>query len=259
MQEGGIPINPTVQLINNRANHKGWIMTQTWEHLLFAHWAIPPAMIRPLVPDFLEIDTYEGSGWISIIPFRMTGVRLRCFPPVPFTSTFPEINVRTYVKAAGRTGIYFLSLDASNPLMTTIAKKWYRLPYYQASMDFQMNRQSIEIHSRRVGSQAQAERFSAAYRPDSDVFLAKPGTLEHWLTERYTLFCECMRTKRLHGADVYHEPWQLQKATVQIDQNSLSKQQISLTEPPHLTLYARGVQSIIWPIQKIRAEGGSAW
>ncbi|QRG65079.1 YqjF family protein [Brevibacillus choshinensis] len=234
-------------------------MTQTWEHLLFAHWAVPPALIRPLVPHSLEIDTYEGVGWISIIPFRMTGVRLRCLPPIPYTTSFPEINVRTYVKASGKSGIYFLSLDASNPLITTIAKRWYRLPYYQASMDFRLNREGVTIQSKRAGSQAQAKQFSAVYGPDSDVFQAKGGTLENWLTERYTLFCECMRTKRLHGANVYHEPWRLQKAVLQIEQNSLSHQHISLTDPPELALYARGVQSIVWPIQQIKAERGATW
>lgn len=250
-------MNPSVQSINNRPSQKGWVMTQTWEHLLFAHWEIPPDLLRPLIPDTLEIDTFEGSGWISVIPFRMSGVRLRCLPPIPYTTSFPEINVRTYVKAAGRSGIYFLSLDASNPLITTIAKKWYRLPYHQASMDFRLNRESIEIQSRRVGSDAGAERFSATYRPESDVFLAKQGTLEYWLTERYILFCECMRSKRIYGANVYHEPWQLQHVSVQIEHNSLSKQRIPLTERPHLALYARGVQSIIWPIEKIHAESGS--
>lgn len=258
-QEGGISINPTIHSIKNRANHTGWIMTQTWEHLLFAHWAIPPSMIRSMVPDALEIDTYEGTGWISIIPFMMTGVRLRCLPPIPFTTTFPEINVRTYVKVGGRSGIYFLSLDASNPLITAIARKWYRLPYFEASMNFQKHKEGIEIHSRRVKSPVQTEQFSAAYQPRTDVFIAKKGSLEYWLTERYTLFCECAKTKRIYGANVYHEPWRLQKATVQIHENTLAERRFSLEDTPSLSLYSRGVQSIVWPIQEVREEGGVTW
>ncbi|MED4781085.1 DUF2071 domain-containing protein [Brevibacillus choshinensis] len=258
-QEGGIPINPTIHSIKYRANHRGWIMTQTWEHLLFAHWEIPPAMIRSMVPDALEIDTYEGSGWITIIPFMMSGVRLRCLPPVPFTTTFPEINVRTYVKIGGRSGIYFLSLDASNPWITAIARKWYRLPYFEASMNFQKRNDGIEIDSRRVKSPDQSERFSASYQSCSDVFFAQHGSLEYWLTERYTLFCECAKTKRIYGANVYHEPWQLQNAAVQIRENTLTEKQFSLEAPPSLTLYSRGVQSNVWPIQEVKEEGGVAW
>src|SRR5690349_19174042 len=51
-----------------------WIMAQTWHNLLFAHWPVPLAALRPLVPAPLEIDTYDGQAWIGIIAFRLSRV-----------------------------------------------------------------------------------------------------------------------------------------------------------------------------------------
>ncbi|MFD2371554.1 YqjF family protein [Brevibacillus sp. GCM10020057] len=232
-------------------------MWQTWEHLLFAHWPVPCDLLRPLIPAEIEVDTFDGQAWISIIPFLLTGVRIRFTPRIPFTHTFPEINVRTYVKAGGKSGIYFLSLDAANPLMTTIAKKWYRLPYHPATMQFRHRGEEIDVQSRRWRSPLATGRFSAVYRPDSAMFMPRPGSLEHWLTERYTLFCQCARSKKIYGADVYHEPWKLQKAAVTFRENTMTHNFFSLAGYPPLCLYARGVQSIIWPIREAQKRGGT--
>jgi len=231
-------------------------MWQTWEDLLFAHWPVSSASIRALIPDELEIDTFDGQAWISIIPFLLSRVRIRCTPRIPLMNKFPEINVRTYVKAKGRSGIYFLSLDAANPLITAIAKQWYRLPYHPASMQFERRGDTIDIRSRRWRSSPAAAQFSAAYRPDSAVFMAQPGTLEHWLTERYTLFCLCRRSKKVYAAYVYHEPWNLQKVFVTLRENTMTHGLFPLPEEPYLCLYSRGVQSIVWPIRNIEARGG---
>src|SRR5205823_6175894 len=86
-----------------------WTMTQTWHDLLFAHWPLPPDALRSLVPPELEIDTFDGNAWLGIIPFRLSGVRLRGWPEVPLVANFPEINVRTYVTHGGKPGVFFLS------------------------------------------------------------------------------------------------------------------------------------------------------
>lgn len=231
-------------------------MWQTWEHLLFANWPVPPALLRPLIPAQIEVDTFDGQAWVTIIPFLLSGVRIRSAPRIPLMHTFPEINVRTYVRAGGKRGIYFLSLDAANPLITSIAKKWYRLPYHPATMQFQRRGDEIDVQSRRWRSSSAAGQFSATYRPDSSLFLPQPGSLEHWLTERYTLFCQCARSQKIYGADVYHEPWKVKKAAATLRENTLAHSFLSLERDPHLCLYARGVQSIIWPIREVKTRGG---
>lgn len=227
-------------------------MTQTWEHLLFVHWAVSPSLLRGLIPNELEIDTYNGMAWLGIIPFLMSGVRLRRMPIVPFMSTFPEINVRTYVKAKQKSGVYFLSLDASNPLITTIAKQWYRLPYSHASMRFSRQGQTIDFESRRIDKNSTSVQFSGKYEASGQPIAAAAGTIENWLTERYTLFCQCSRSNRLYYADVYHEPWVLQKASVHMRENTMTNSlSIPLAINPDYAFYARGVQSYVWPITRL--------
>ena len=79
-----------------------WVMAQQWLDLLFAHWPIPVETMRALVPAQLPLDTWDGSAWVGVVPFRMAGVRPRLTPAVPWLSAFPELNVRTYVKVRDR-------------------------------------------------------------------------------------------------------------------------------------------------------------
>lgn len=115
-------------------------MRMDWVDLLFMHWPIPAAVVRPLIPADLEIDTYTGEGFerqafIGVVPFLMTRVRGRVCPPIPTTHTFPELNVRTYVLGPdGRPGVWFFSLDAASALAVKAARATYRLPYRHAAM-----------------------------------------------------------------------------------------------------------------------------
>jgi uncharacterized protein YqjF (DUF2071 family) len=114
---------------------KPWIMTQTWNRLLFAHWQVPISLLQPYIPSTLTIDTYEGIAWVGVIPFEISHLRLRGFPPVPYTTSFPEINVRTYVVKDNKPGVFFFSLDATNPLAVAAARTFFHLPYYNAKIE----------------------------------------------------------------------------------------------------------------------------
>src|ERR1700731_3419183 len=111
-----------------------WIMAQSWHDLLFAHWPIDAALVRPHIPTPLAIDTFDGQAWIAVVPFRMSGVRLRSIPALPWLSAFPELNVRTYVVAQGKPGVWFFSLDAGNPIAVAAARLSFHLPYFTAQM-----------------------------------------------------------------------------------------------------------------------------
>src|SRR6185312_4553706 len=112
-----------------------WIMRMEWHDLLFMHWPLPAALVRPLIPAALRLDTFDGWVWIGVVPFTMRGVRPRLAPAVPRLSAFCELNVRTYVTAEHRPGVWFFSLDAANPLAVRAARLAFRLPYYDARMD----------------------------------------------------------------------------------------------------------------------------
>ena len=103
--------------------------------LTFLHWRYPPETVQALLPDGLEVETFDGVAWVGLIPFLMDRVRPRWLPPVPWLSRFPETNVRTYVRGPdGRTGIWFFSLDAARLPAVLAARVGFGLPYYWSEM-----------------------------------------------------------------------------------------------------------------------------
>jgi uncharacterized protein len=124
-----------------------WVMHQIWHDLLFAHWPVPVKEIRRLVPASLPLDLFEGQAWIGVVPFRMTGIRPRFLPALPWLSAFPEINVRTYVNVQGKPGVYFFSLDATNPVAIQTAQWFFHLPYRRAVMKLQESAGRIHYQS----------------------------------------------------------------------------------------------------------------
>jgi len=185
-----------------------WIMAQSWHDLLFAHWPVDSAILRPFIPAPLGVDTFDRDAWVGVVPFRMSGVRLRGTPALPWVSRFPELNVRTYVTFDGKPGVWFFSLDAGNPIAVTLARRWFHLPYFRARMRCQPVGGEIRYASQRSHPGTPDAIFQAKYRPASEPFQARWGTLEHFLTERYCLYAAA--ANRIFRGEIHHRPWQLQ-------------------------------------------------
>jgi uncharacterized protein YqjF (DUF2071 family) len=197
-----------------------WIMAQSWHDLLFAHWPVDAAILRPFIPASLGIDTFDREAWVGVVPFRMSGVRLRGTPALPWFSQFPELNVRTYVTIDGKPGVWFFSLDAGNSLAVAVARSWFHLPYFRSRMACESLVGEIRYTSERTHAAAAAGAFRANYRPLSQPFEAQPGTLDYFLTERYCLYAAA--GDRILRGEIHHRPWQLQSAKADITQNTMS-------------------------------------
>jgi uncharacterized protein len=223
-----------------------------WHDLLFLHWPIRPDVIRPMIPRPLDLDTFDGWGWIGVVPFRMTGVRPR-YLPMPLA--FPELNVRTYVKTRGRSGVWFFSLDAASWIAVRAARAWYGLPYYDARMSVQMEGDAVRYHSARIHDRAAPAEFSASYRPTAPAYRAAPGTLDHWLTERYCLYVAGNRGRIFYG-DIHHETWPLQPAEVELRVNTMTRQiGIELPDTKPISHFARYQGVVAWPLVGIDENG----
>jgi len=225
-------------------------MFQRWHDLLFAHWPIEPGLMRALVPEALELDLFEGRAWIAVVPFRMSAIRLRGFPALPGTSAFEELNVRTYVQASGRRGVYFFSLDATNRLAVEVARRWFRLPYFHARMRLEHVGDGVRYDSERIHAQAPSAALRMDYAPSGDLFRSRSGSLDEFLTERYCLFTADERG--VMRGDIEHERWPLQRATARFEENTLaaaSSIELPATEP-HL-LFARELDVRIWAPRRI--------
>src|SRR5512143_1346262 len=158
-------------------------MVQVWNDLLFAHWRVRPEVMRQLVPRVLPLDLCDGAAWVAVAPFWMSGIRARGLPPLPGLSSFPEMNVRTYVTLDGKPGVFFFSLDAANLPAVWGARLGYHLPYFHARMKTESNGELVRYGSSRREQPRPAE-FLGRYRPTSPMFTAQAGTLEHFLAER---------------------------------------------------------------------------
>jgi uncharacterized protein YqjF (DUF2071 family) len=207
-----------------------WIMYQRWHDLLFAHWGLPPEQIRHLVPRELELDTFAGKAWVGVIPFWMSRVHFRGLPPVPTAGTFPELNVRTYVRAPqerDKPGVYFFSLDAASVLAVLGARAGVGLPYFWADMDAEVSGDSVKYRSSRRQKPKPAELI-AGYRATGPVTDRKTD-LEYFVTERYCLYV--VRLGRIHRVQIHHLPWPLQPAEAEFPVNTMA-QAHSIHLPP---------------------------
>jgi uncharacterized protein len=196
-----------------------------------------------VVPPQLEIDAFDGSAWIGVLPFRLTGFRLRGLVAAPRLSSFPELNVRTYVKVGDSPGILFISLDAARRWAVVGARRLYRLPYYDARMSMTKG-EWIEFSSARIGGR---RRFRARYRPAGAPLSFEPGSLEHFLTERYRLYT--IHRSRIYCGDAHHVPWSIQPAEAEIEQNTMVPRGIPLEGEP-LLHYAARQDALIWPLRQ---------
>ena len=220
--------------------------------MLFVHWPTPHGRIASLIPDGLELETYDGTAWLGIVAIRMSNVHLRGLPSVPFASAFYQLNLRTYVRAGDKPGIYLFSADVSNPIVATAARQLFFMPYFNSTMAY---REDAELHifsSVRNDNAAPPAEFAVSYGPISPVYNAEPGSLDHWLIERYCVY-NTDPQGNLYRAEAHHFPWPLHRADALIGTNTLTLPQgIELGEmDPMLCHYAHSLDALLWQPSRI--------
>ena len=226
-----------------------WLMTQTWRDLLFAHWPVDATALRALVPASFELDLHDGAAWLGVVPFYMTNVAPRLVPALPWVSEFPELNVRTYVTAGGKPGVFFFSLDAGNPLAVATARLLLNLPYHSAAMTVDGRDGEVHYTSRR--SPAPAAEFVARYRGLGDPAAPQRGTLEYFLTERYCLYA-VDRSSHAYRLDIHHPPWLLESARAEITTNTMAEA-AGLRLPPAAPLlhFSKRQDAVAWAPERL--------
>ena len=221
-----------------------WLMTQSWHDLLFAHWRVDIAEVRKVVPEVFDLDLFQGEAWLGVVPFHMTNVGPRATPTLPFVSAFPELNVRTYVRVDDRPGVYFFSLDAGSRVAAATARALLNLPYFTADMLVQPRGHRVAYSSARRSKKP--AKFKATYEPKGEPFEAKPGTLDHFLTERYCLYHR-NRSGRPFRLDIHHRPWSLQEARAEITLNTMTDSLgVKLQGYPAQLHFARRQDVVAW-------------
>lgn len=226
-------------------------MVQDWHHLLFLHWIVSIEQLRPLVPPDLELDTFDKNAYVGLIPFTMTGVRPPFAPPLGPLSRSHEVNVRTYVHFRGADpGVWFFSLDAANPLAVVGARALFKLPYFLARMHLREQAGAIDYFSERQLAGPRPAVCRVRYRSLDAPSPAVPGTLAHFLVERYALYARS--GGRLYRGRIHHLPYPLQSAEVpSLDESLIAAAGIRHPSAEPLMHYARHVHVEVFGLQRV--------
>ena len=220
-------------------------MGQTWESLVFVHWRVTVDELRPHIPVGLEIEEFDGSAWLGIVPFRITGLRARGMVPLPGLSEFNEMNVRTYVRAAdGKPGVWFFSLEATSRLAVRAARRLYRLPYFDARIALADHGDRIDVECSRLGKEGKG--FSGVFRATGEAAVSPVDSLEFFLVERYCLYAE--GGGKLWRAEIHHAPWVVGAGEAEIDLNAIAPVPLSGAPLCHV---AGRQDVVVWPLERL--------
>lgn len=176
---------------------------QSWSPTVFLHYPCDVEGIARLLPPGLSPQLFEGQAWLSVTPLVMRRVRPPLLPPMPGWSTFPEVNIRTYVSAPdGHDGLWFFRLDCPRRLMV-----WGLNPlglayrYRKAEFAHEAGVVNFCFHG-------EHEHTLDARMGDP---IKEPTARDVFLTGRWNAFT--VRFNRLLRFPIAHEPWPLYTAT----------------------------------------------
>jgi uncharacterized protein YqjF (DUF2071 family) len=198
-----------------------------WRDLLFLHWRVDPAVIAARLPAGFEVDTFDGSAWVALVPFVMDHVRFFGLPPIPTIHQFCECNVRTYVLRDGVPGVWFHSLDAASRLAVFGGRQFWKLNYVHA--EFELNQTGNETDYQLC--RADGTHSHVRWRTDREVIPAESGSLPHFLTSRFYLYAG--RAGKIERGTIWHEPWTLRRASLEsIDDQLIASHGIEVDGDP---------------------------
>ncbi|NTX99776.1 DUF2071 domain-containing protein [Deinococcus sp. JMULE3] len=222
-----------------------------WLDLCFMHWPVPPVAVQATLPPGVEVDTRGGLAYVGVVPFRMADVAPRLTPAVPGLSAFPELNLRTYVTVNGESGVWFYSLDVTQPLAAALARTFFHLPYRQARMWMDRQDGVTRYASVRTDLRTGPGAFAGAYRPTGPLLTPEADSLEAWLTDRLRLFSAAPDGRVFRGR-IHHAPWPLRRAQAEVRVNTLGDRHgLDLSGPPHL-LHAERLDVTAWWLEQVR-------
>ena len=209
---------------------------QCWDDVLFLHWTCAAETLQRRMPAPLQLATFQGQAWVSVILFRLR-VRPRWLPYVPGVSNLVELNVRTYVHDRGRTGIWFLGVYADNRLAVRLARWLTPIPYERRSL-----RHAGAAGEAVVQYEWRPDSFLSA-RPVGPSTAAASGSLDEWLLERYRLFAVA-NSGKLKEAEVEHPPWRFQPVAVDGAAGEIGQDLgLALSQSPEVAHYSPGVRA----------------
>jgi hypothetical protein len=241
--------------------HTQWLFSQSWNNLLFAHYAIEPRTLRRLVPDALTLDLYDGVAWLTVSPFTTSQARPSGIPPLPGFSFFPQVRLRTYVTMGGKPGLFYFSVDAANLSAVWFARVFFRMKFWHSSIQISgtsgqtdhSKETPIHFRSTRLHGPASGNgpaRLDVLYSPEGEPQRSHRGSLDEFLTERYCVYS--WNRGKYYRSEVHHQPWPLQRARVEVRANSLADPLgLALPTAPDISHFSRSLKMLAWAPENV--------
>lgn len=220
-----------------------WLAAETLVDQLFAHWPVPAASLRTHLPDGVSPDTFEGDAWLGITAFAVEAQRLRGTLPLPIVSRFLQLNVRACVTVQGAPGIWFFSIDVSSAAVLRLARRLFPVPVFRARLTARRLGEEFRLECTRRDHPEPPRVFDARFAPTGSEQRPRPGSLEHFLTERYRVYFAV--DGRLHRAEIHHPPWELRPAAGEVELNTMPPPGVTLGEQS-LLHFSRSQDVLLW-------------
>lgn len=238
----------TIQEILHNVSHRpfempkgSWVYYQEWNRALFFHWVVPYELLRTRVPSSLNLDTFKGNYYISLVAFTMEKIRPKFLPSIGFISNFDEINVRTYIDNDNKKGVYFLTIEAGKAISAFVAKTISGLTYEKANMT--RTETTYESNNPKKGFRLETE-FEIQEE------LTEKTDLDNWLTERYCLYLD--EGNELYRYDIHHKAWDLKNVAIKSLTTNYKIGEIDLADrKPDLAQYSEGIKVVAWKREKL--------
>jgi len=220
-------------------------MYQTWSWLSFLHWPYDPAVVQRLLPNSLEVQTFQGQAWVGVTPFFLQDLRTPVAPALPWFTSFPETNVRTYVVGPdGREGLWFFSLDAAQLEPVLVARSTYALPYMWSAMEVERDGSVVRYRSRRRWPGPTPATSRITVEIGAPLRSEELDEFDHYLTARWQLYTTMGPV--LARSNVEHEPWPLHRAVVrELETNLIAAAGLPAPEGEPVVHWSPGVRTRI--------------
>jgi hypothetical protein len=227
-------------------------MYQTWSCISFLHWSYEPAVLWQLLPYRLRPQTFDGRAWVGVTPFLLEDLRTPVAPALPWFTSFPETNVRTYVVGPdGREGLWFFSLDAARLEPVLVARSTYALPYMWSAMTVERDGAIVRYRSRRRWPGPTPATSAITVEVGDPLGRGELGEFDHYLTARWQLYTTL--GPLLARSNVEHEPWPLHRAVVrELESNLLTAAGLPAPEGEPLVHWSPGVHTRISAVRPLR-------
>jgi hypothetical protein len=110
-------------------------LSSTWKNTFIITWEIEPELLMEHLPHKIGLYTYEGKALISLVVHNFENTKVKGIK-MPFHVSFPEMDLRYYVKFNNQIGVGFIQHIVTRYCISLWAKRIFNENYITLPMDY---------------------------------------------------------------------------------------------------------------------------